>query len=869
MASCPGCNADLPRDAAFCPKCGTPVAAAGSALRGAEAVPAPPGLDRFLDDLRSSLAPRYELLGKLGSGGMCTVFLARELALKRLVAVKVLSPYLAVDPTPRARFENEGRAAAAVSHPNVVSIYGVGETAESGVPYIVMQHVEGGTLDRWARSTGRLKERELRRVVGEVAAALSAAHARGLVHRDVKPGNVLLEAESGRALVTDFGISAVRGVPGEPETTALTVTGMVIGTPMYMSPEQAAGESVGPASDVYSLGVLAYELAVGELPFHATSAMAWAAAHMRDAPPSVAQRRPDLPPEITQLVERCLAKDPTDRPTARDIARALLPSLEAEIPWPPPVLRPLFRSGIALARSATVATLASVALASALAYPPRWTLPTGAWWEAYQGAHEVTGSTLGVVSRPLSPAPSSPTWMWYTLLLGAAAALAVSGAILVVGLCRVTRNARERRRKGWRPDTLMDAAADPDGRTGLLVIGAREFASLSPVRRQAIVHARRYVVGTLLVAGLWAITAPAGWAILVVSGALPLAGAGPTPGPLAWSIIVIPAMLGLALAVAAATREWRLLRPLPRRRPQTGATGSAGSSDNEEAAEWYGANRGVGGPARPGGGMPAAVAGIYLTVPVLALGLGALAEVIAAVWGAAGRLRQLGPSTAELVALLDSVAHDDPVAGARKVWQAYLPAPDTTSAATAGEWLRAFAGVQGTYPELPPYDSPPATVRLGPADSTQGSGFRPTASFRMAAGGVSESTLALAQRLERPVGLGNKVLAEELRAAGQALASSRGAAGGPIWADGYLGSGQVAEFRITFEGGYVPNKVDVSASSLNADLDCYLYEGKQLISRDDGYGGSCSIDWSQKLKGTMTMRVRNTGAGTYYTVVSN
>ena len=134
---------------------------------------------------------------------------------------------------------------------------------------------------------------------------------------------------------------------------------------------------------------------------------------------------------------------------------------------------------------------------------------------------------------------------------------------------------------------------------------------------------------------------------------------------------------------------------------------------------------------------------------------------------------------------------------------------------------------------------------------------------------VNTARMAAELAANREVGLGDAALAQELRQAASALLATRGAAGGPIWADGYLGTGAVAEYRITFQGGYVPNTVTVSASSARGDLDCYLYEGNQLVARDAGYGGDCSIKWSQKLKGTVTLRICNTGAGTYYTLVSN
>src|SRR5512140_1055841 len=230
MPYCPECSATVPSGAAVCPTCGASLVS--TPADAAEPAEAPPSdLELVTADLRNSVQPQYELLRVLGTGGMGAVFLMREPALKRLVAVKVLAPWLAADPRARARFEREARAAAALSHPNVVRVYAEGETLALKLPYIVMQYVEGPTLSEWMEQHERASEREARRILGEVAAALSAAHARQLVHRDVKPSNVLVEHETGRAYVVDFGVSAALATTDE-EPTRLTVTGNVPGTPI-------------------------------------------------------------------------------------------------------------------------------------------------------------------------------------------------------------------------------------------------------------------------------------------------------------------------------------------------------------------------------------------------------------------------------------------------------------------------------------------------------------------------------------------------------------------------------------------------------------------------------------------------------------
>src|SRR5688572_21962767 len=205
----------------------------------------------FMRLLERALAPSYTLVKRLGAGGMGTVYLARDPVLKRLVAVKVMAPALASDPQARARFEREAQTVASISHPNVVAVYSVG-TLENGVPFLVMQYVEGKTMAERIAEGGPLDAPTAKRVLGEVASALAAAHRKGVIHRDIKPSNILWDDETGRALVSDFGIAAVKPHGDKGETQKLTQTGMAIGTPAYMSPEQVLGEEVTEKTDVYS-----------------------------------------------------------------------------------------------------------------------------------------------------------------------------------------------------------------------------------------------------------------------------------------------------------------------------------------------------------------------------------------------------------------------------------------------------------------------------------------------------------------------------------------------------------------------------------------------------------------------------------------
>jgi eukaryotic-like serine/threonine-protein kinase len=262
------------------------------------------------------LSDRYELGVPLGSGGMASVVAARDRLLDRPVAIKLLREDLAGDEAVRARFLAEARAAAGLSHPNVVAVYDVG--VDAARPFIVMERVDGPTLAAHLRSTGPLPEAEVEALADAILAGLQVAHRRGLVHRDVKPGNVLLPADGG-AKLADFGIAKSLDA-----TVGLTAAGEVLGTPRYLAPELLAGDPASHASDVYAVGVLLYELLTGGPPFDGPSPMSVALAHQRDPVPPVAATRPDVDPALQALVDRALAKDPADRFPDATVMRAAL-----------------------------------------------------------------------------------------------------------------------------------------------------------------------------------------------------------------------------------------------------------------------------------------------------------------------------------------------------------------------------------------------------------------------------------------------------------------------------------------------------------------------------------------------------------------
>jgi hypothetical protein len=274
-----------------------------------------------LEILRPRFAAQYLLERELGRGGMGVVFLARELSLDRMVAIKLLPPTLATDPAIRERFLREARTAAQLSHPNIVPIYRA-DTADELV-YFAMGFVDGETLAERLASRGPLPPAEAVRILREVAWALAYAHARGVVHRDVKPENIMLERGTGRVTVTDFGIAR------DVRASALTADGMVMGSVHYMSPEQVAGTDIDGRSDLYALGVVAFQLLSGKLPFDAPQASAVLLMQATRPAPSLLDRAPTVPPALAQVVDRCLRKDPAERyDTGEALAEALSRALQ-------------------------------------------------------------------------------------------------------------------------------------------------------------------------------------------------------------------------------------------------------------------------------------------------------------------------------------------------------------------------------------------------------------------------------------------------------------------------------------------------------------------------------------------------------------
>lgn len=293
---CPSCGAELPDTAAFCMGCGAHLSPKVSE--------AP--TDPLREALVKALGSNYEVKRLLGRGGMGAVYLARETALDRLVAVKVLPPE-ASDDQSRERFKREARTAAKLNHPNIVPLYSFGET--DGMMYFVMGFVQGESLAEQMVRQGKLPEKEARRILAEVADALQYAHSQQVVHRDIKPDNILIDDATGKPMLTDFGIAKAQ-VGG----STLTAIGSIVGTPHYMSPEQASGErDIDGRSDIYSLGVVAFWMLAGELPFDGESLQDIIVQHVTKEAPALRDVAGETSEHVARAVGRCLAKDPEDR----------------------------------------------------------------------------------------------------------------------------------------------------------------------------------------------------------------------------------------------------------------------------------------------------------------------------------------------------------------------------------------------------------------------------------------------------------------------------------------------------------------------------------------------------------------------------
>jgi serine/threonine-protein kinase len=317
---CPSCTTPLPEEAAYCFMCGTATPQGINPVTG-EMRTTPPTILRDLERLNRALGKHYDLGEMIGRGGFAEVFLIHDRRLKRELALKALRPELTVSHQLMERFRREADTVAALRHPHVVPIFDIGEA--EGLMYIIMPRILGESLKSLMQREGARPLREAVRILVEAADALGAAHEAGVVHRDVKPENIMLEGKGRRVQLMDFGISKALD---SKDGTGLTSTGILVGTPHYMSPEQASGEpSLDHRSDQYSLAVIGYQMIAGTLPFEGESTRAILFQQMIGVPKSLASVMPDLPPTLSDVIDRALSKDPADRfPSMEAFAAALV-----------------------------------------------------------------------------------------------------------------------------------------------------------------------------------------------------------------------------------------------------------------------------------------------------------------------------------------------------------------------------------------------------------------------------------------------------------------------------------------------------------------------------------------------------------------
>jgi len=488
----------------------------------------PEELQELYTELVRALAPNIRVLGMAGQGGMALVFVGRDSVLRREVAVKLLAPKLADDPVARKRFTREAEAIAAVSHPNIVNVYHVGELPSRSIPYFVMQFVDGPTLGIGALRGRQLTETRVRRLMADVAAGLAAAHRRKVYHRDIKPNNIVLDGETGRAMVLDFGISAAYSSRRHSLGRRLTDEGMYLGTPTYMSPEQGSGEDVTGRSDVYSLGVLAFELLVGHPPFEG-SPVAVMASHMKQVPPRVDELRSDVSEEFATLLARCLDKTPSRRPSAQEIVHFLLPGEKQLVEWPPPGLSRARGIGSRLLTSMTgTAVAVAVFFGGISIWPQMAVLRRGAGAEPELLRSFVLGASLAIIFG------LATVFVFYALLALQRWRWAVAS--------------------GYPTSVVADVFCDTRRDTGNLINGAGDFVFVEGSTRHLMLLLRRAGFALQVLSVLIALSGVARWL------AVWLTGGGSDPGRDVASSWAVPLLVCFVLYFVAGIPEWRVRR---------------------------------------------------------------------------------------------------------------------------------------------------------------------------------------------------------------------------------------------------------------------------------------------------------------------
>lgn len=392
--NCSICETPLPANSRFCMTCGADLSDPEVSTRTRAAI------RELFDAIRTAVQGHYEVTDMLGKGGMGAVFRAEDLKLGRTVAIKVLRPELATEDSYIGRFEREARIAARLDHPNIIPVYAVEEV--EGLHYFVMKYIAGKSLDELLTGEPWPIE-QCRQLLWQVACGLGHAHQRGVIHRDVKPSNIMID-ESGRAIVTDFGISKAL-----QHATQYTSTGQVVGTPRYVSPEQAQSLPLDGRSDQYSLAVVGYQLLVGRLPFLAEAAHQLMYKHIYEAAPSAGAARAEVPAELSDALQRAMAKEPDERfGTMEEFASAIWPERPVRTGQPTPTV-PGFASlarmisrrrprGALLAGVAIGATTVALALALASGWDDRREAPQDTAATAAGGVDSGAAAATGVDS---------------------------------------------------------------------------------------------------------------------------------------------------------------------------------------------------------------------------------------------------------------------------------------------------------------------------------------------------------------------------------------------------------------------------------------------------------------------------------------
>jgi predicted Ser/Thr protein kinase len=404
MSVCDHCATELPDAARFCFVCGHDVAPTAEVEKGKSA---PEATAKLKTRLAKSLDGRYKLRDILGAGGMGVVFRADDLSLGRPVAIKVLPAELSSDKNVVARFRREAKTAASLDHPGIIPVLAV--ESDKGLHYFVMKYIAGHTLETALRESSPLPIPFVVQVLRDAAAALAHAHQNGVVHRDVKPANIMLEDD--RVILTDFGISKVSTTSSNATTAArLTDMGMVVGTPHYMAPEQAVGQAVDGRTDQYALAVVGFEMVAGQVPFDDVTPHAIIQRHINAAPPDLVSLRPDAPRHVVAAISRALSKSPSNRfATMEEFAAALAGSgsratanLEFTVPvanvtaTPPRVTAPSKGGRFTRWAAAVVLLLAGVGAAAA-------------WARAERRTSSQVADAVPAAPAPTKPAASTTT----------------------------------------------------------------------------------------------------------------------------------------------------------------------------------------------------------------------------------------------------------------------------------------------------------------------------------------------------------------------------------------------------------------------------------------------------------------------------